>query len=42
MHTGGAYFVFGDGAVHFVSENINGTTYRNLGYIADGNVIGEF
>ncbi|WP_339727102.1 DUF1559 domain-containing protein [uncultured Gimesia sp.] len=41
-HTGGAHFLLGDGAVRFLSENIDGTTYENLGSISDGNVIGEF
>ncbi|HWL06956.1 MAG TPA: DUF1559 domain-containing protein [Planctomicrobium sp.] len=42
LHTGGAYFVFCDGRVRFISENINLTVYANLGDRADGNVIGEF
>jgi len=41
-HTGGAHFLLGDGGVRFLSENIDGTTYENLGKISDGNVIGEF
>ncbi|MCA9081998.1 MAG: DUF1559 domain-containing protein, partial [Planctomycetaceae bacterium] len=41
-HTGGAHFLLGDGAVRFLSENIDTTTYRNLGTKNDGNVIGEF
>lgn len=42
MHAGGAQFVLGDGRVAFISENINRTTFRQLGGMADGNVIGEF
>tara|TARA_R110002095_G_scaffold164595_1_gene142526 strand:- start:465 stop:1382 length:918 start_codon:yes stop_codon:yes gene_type:complete len=42
MHVGGAHFLMGDGAVRFVSENLNRDTFRNLGGIADGNVLGEF
>ncbi|MCA9007010.1 MAG: DUF1559 domain-containing protein, partial [Planctomycetaceae bacterium] len=42
QHTGGAHFLLGDGGVRFLSENIDGTTYENLGKISDGNVIGEF
>ncbi|QDU37071.1 Type II secretion system protein G precursor [Maioricimonas rarisocia] len=42
-HVGGAHFLMGDGAVRFISENID---YRNvfvwLNRIKDGNVIGEF
>ncbi|PQO33432.1 prepilin-type cleavage/methylation domain-containing protein [Blastopirellula marina] len=41
-HPGGAIFLFGDGSAHFLSETIDGTTYRNLGSISDGNVLGEF
>ncbi len=41
-HTGGAQFVMADGAVKFLSENIDLTTYRRLGGRADGNVVGEF
>jgi hypothetical protein len=42
LHTGGAHFVMGDGAVRFLSENIDANTYRNLGSINDGIVVGEF
>ena len=42
MHTGGAHFTMGDGAVRFISENIDGNVYRNLGSINDGQVVGEF
>jgi prepilin-type N-terminal cleavage/methylation domain-containing protein/prepilin-type processing-associated H-X9-DG protein len=41
-HTGGATFLMCDGAVRFISENIDLTTYRRLGGRADGNVVGEF
>ncbi|WP_339727852.1 DUF1559 domain-containing protein [uncultured Gimesia sp.] len=41
-HVGGAHFLLGDGAVRFLSENINYETFRDLGTISDGNVIGEF
>jgi len=41
-HTGGAQFLLGDGSVRFLSENIDATTYNNLGAMADGNVLGEF
>jgi prepilin-type processing-associated H-X9-DG protein len=35
-HTGGANFVFGDGSVHFLSENIDMRTYQLLGCRNDG------
>lgn len=41
-HTGGAHFLMGDGAVRFLSENMNYDTFRFLGTIDDGNVLGEF
>ena len=41
-HTGGAQFLFGDGSVHFLSENIDHGTYNNLGAKSDGNTVGEF
>ena len=41
-HTGGMHILMGDGAVRFISENLDTTTRHNLAYIADGNVIGEF
>ena len=41
-HVGGAHFLFGDGRVRFLSENINGSTYEYLADIADGNVLGEY
>lgn len=41
-HEGGAHFLMGDGAVRFISENIDFVLQQNLTRIADGNVIGEF
>jgi len=50
-HVGGVHFLFGDGSVHFISQNVDagpaGTylptnTIQRLVSIADGNVIGEF
>ena len=41
-HTGGVHFVLCDGSVHFMNENVNYDTFRNLGERADGNVLGEF
>ncbi len=41
-HTGGAQFLFGDGSVTFISENIDLTVYQALGTIRGGEVVGEF
>jgi prepilin-type processing-associated H-X9-DG protein len=41
-HTGGAHFLFCDGTVRFLSENINTQTYQRLGGRKDGQVVGEF
>ncbi len=41
-HVGGAHFLLGDGAVRFLSENMNYETFRHLGTISDGNTLGEF
>ena len=42
MHTGGAQFLMGDGAVRFLSENLDITTYRHLARVSDGNLLGDF
>ena len=41
-HTGGVHTLMGDGAVRFVSENIDFDNWHRLGHIADGEPIGEF
>ncbi|APZ92755.1 DUF1559 domain-containing protein [Fuerstiella marisgermanici] len=41
-HTGTVQFAMGDGAVRNISTNIDGTTYRNLAAMGDGEVIGEY
>ncbi len=41
-HKGGVQFVLCDGSVHFLSENVDYNTFRNLGERSDGNPIGEF
>lgn len=41
-HSGGAFFGFADGSVHFLQESIDLNTYRNLGNIADGNVVSDY
>lgn len=42
LHEGGVQFVLGDGAVRFISENIDGVTYARLGNMNAGSVVGEF
>ncbi|WP_373651136.1 MULTISPECIES: DUF1559 domain-containing protein [unclassified Schlesneria] len=42
IHTGGMQVTLGDGSVRFLSENLDSITRMRLGYIADGNPIGEF
>lgn len=41
-HDGGAQFLMGDGAVRFISENLDETTLNDLSARADGNVLGSF
>ncbi len=41
-HIGGAQFLFGDGTVRFISENINYQTYQRLGGRADNQTINDF
>jgi len=38
-HSGGAHFLLGDGSVRFFDENIDHTTYQDLGGKADGHVV---
>ena len=42
MHTGGAQFLMGDGAVRFISENLDLNTYHHLARVSDGNLLGDF
>lgn len=41
-HVGGAQFLLGDGSVRFISENIDGATYRGLASVNGQEVLGEF
>ena len=40
-HEGGAFFLFCDGAVRFISENIDGGTYRSLSSVAGNEIIDD-
>ena len=42
QHSGGIQVLMSDGAVRFISENIDRETRRNLAFIRDGKVIGGF
>jgi prepilin-type processing-associated H-X9-DG protein len=39
MHTGGVNFVFADGSVHFISQNVDVPTLTYLSQMADGQVL---
>ena len=41
-HTGGAFFVLGDGSVHFVSESIDHGVYVGLATRSGGEIVTEF
>jgi prepilin-type N-terminal cleavage/methylation domain-containing protein len=41
-HTGGVQILLGDGAVRFVSDNVNNATWRALGTKGGGEVLGEY
>ena len=41
-HTGGVQFVFGDGSVHFLSDNIDSETLDFLAARNDGEVVNEW
>jgi prepilin-type N-terminal cleavage/methylation domain-containing protein/prepilin-type processing-associated H-X9-DG protein len=41
-HPQGCQFVFGDGSVHFISQNVNYATYQRLGGRRDGLPIGDY
>ncbi len=41
-HVGGVHITLGDGSVRFVSDNVDLTTWRNLGTMADNEPLGDF
>ncbi len=41
-HTGGAHILLGDGAIRFVSNNVNLAIWRSLGTIRGGEILGDF
>jgi prepilin-type N-terminal cleavage/methylation domain-containing protein len=41
-HTGGAHFLFGDGAVQFLNETMDHSLYCRLLFIGDGGELGDF
>jgi hypothetical protein len=42
LHVGGVHALMADGAVRFISQNINGNTNLAILAVADGSVVGEF
>ncbi|MES2789936.1 MAG: DUF1559 domain-containing protein [Planctomycetota bacterium] len=42
MHVGGAHFLFGDGAIRFISENVDSTMRARYATISDGQVVDGF
>ena len=42
QHSGGAHFVFCDGAVRFISNQINAATFKALGTPRGGEAVGEY
>ena len=42
FHTGGANFLFGDGAVRFISNKVDATMYRMLSRIDETHICGDF
>lgn len=42
LHPGGATVAFGDGSVHFLSDNISLDVFKNVCAMSDGAVTGEF
>lgn len=41
-HVGGMHILMADGAVRFISENLDASTRQHLAYMSDGQIMGEF
>jgi prepilin-type processing-associated H-X9-DG protein len=41
-HTGGVHFLFGDGRVRFLNENVDYQLFQGIATRAGGEVIGEY
>lgn len=41
FHRGGAHFVYGDGSVHFITEDVDMRTYIALSTISGGEVVAD-
>ena len=41
-HTGGSHFLFGDGSVRFLSQNIAQPIFQSLLNRGDGQLLGDF
>ena len=41
-HRGGVNALFADGSVHFIKDSVELATWRGLGWMADGSVLGDF
>ena len=39
LHPGGAQFVLVDGSAHFISQDVDLTTFRRLAHKSDGNTV---
>lgn len=42
VHTGGAFFLFGDGSVKFLNDSVESLTYSRLATVNDGKLLGQY
>jgi len=42
LHVGGVNSLMGDGSVRLIGNSVDLATFRNLGFIQDGQIVGEF